>query len=437
LPSTIENRALRLLGSARKVLVLQGPVGPFFGDLCKELQSAGKSVYRVYFNGGDLLSRGGVPGRLFIGALDQWAEACQDLLDEFQPDVIVLFGQDRPYHSIAVRLGDRRKIRCLVFEEGYVRPFHVTFEPDGVNSRSSLLLTGRPDLSRPVAEPPRFVVSFARTALQAVAYTACTALFRLVNPMYQHHRSLNLLIDGAMWLRAGLRKIGLAREDAKRLEMIRRDFGGRYFLVPLQVHNDAQMTRHSPYCSVGEFIRDAMRSFARHAPRDCALVFKHHPLDRGHRNYTKLISRLAHENGVDSRVYYIDDVHLPTALSGALGTVVVNSTVGFSSLYHRTPVKVMGRALFDVPGLTFQGTLGDFWKNPGSVNTKRYDQFRTHLVNRTQLAGSFYGRGEGYACLLQTIRDGLKRAAAEANGTQSQPNFGDSGIFIAGPKLDA
>ena len=66
-------------------------------------------------------------------------------------------------------------------------------------------------------------------------------------------------------------------------------FAGRYFLVPLQVHNDAQIEKHSDYVSVENFIEEVTASFARHAPRGRLLVFKHHPMDRGYCDYAELI----------------------------------------------------------------------------------------------------------------------------------------------------
>lgn len=45
----------------RNVLLLQGPVGPFFSRLAHDLELAGASVHKVNFNAGDSLFYGGVP----------------------------------------------------------------------------------------------------------------------------------------------------------------------------------------------------------------------------------------------------------------------------------------------------------------------------------------------------------------------------------------
>jgi len=74
-----------------------------------------------------------------------------------------------------------------------------------------------------------------------------------------------------------------------------------------------------------------------------------------------LIKKLASAAGIAARVHYIHDQHLPTLLEQVRGVVLVNSTVGLSALHHGAPTKVCGHALYDIPGLTYQGTLDQFW----------------------------------------------------------------------------
>jgi capsular polysaccharide export protein len=121
------------------------------------------------------------------------------------------------------------------------------------------------------------------------------------------------------------------------------------------------------------------------------LVIKHPPMDRGVANYEKLIKRFAMKNFISDRVIYVHDMDLPTILKHAKGVVVVNSTVGLSALYHKTPVKTMGDANYDIPGICYQGALKDFWKNPGEVDEELFEKYRFHLIEKTQVNGSFYG----------------------------------------------
>ena len=44
---------LERLGSHRRILLLQGPMGPFFDHLARFLEEQGRSVFKVNLNGGD------------------------------------------------------------------------------------------------------------------------------------------------------------------------------------------------------------------------------------------------------------------------------------------------------------------------------------------------------------------------------------------------
>jgi hypothetical protein len=100
----------------------------------------------------------------------------------------------------------------------------------------------------------------------------------------------------------------------------------------------------------------------------------------------------AFKNGGEDRLFYVDVINLPAALRGAKGTVVINSTVGLSSLTHGTPVKCMGNAIYDIRGLTHQGSLDDFFRNPSPVDRALYKRFRQWLREENQLNGSVWSR---------------------------------------------
>jgi capsule polysaccharide modification protein KpsS len=164
-----------------------------------------------------------------------------------------------------------------------------------------------------------------------------------------------------------------------------------YFFVPLQVHLDSQLS-HSRYESVNEFIREVVAAFAEHAPSDHVLLLKLHPMDRPYCDYSAEIAALRAKYGLGERLLYADVINLPAALRGARGTIVINSTVGLSSLTHGTPVKCLGRAVYDLPGLTHQGPLAEFFTAPDPVDRTLYKRFRHWLLQQNQLNGSVWSR---------------------------------------------
>lgn len=174
-----------------------------------------------------------------------------------------------------------------------------------------------------------------------------------------------------------------------------------FYLVSLQVHNDSQITHHSHYKNVEAFIEEVLISFAHFAPKNTTIVFKHHPLDRGHRDYTYFITKLANKLDVSQRVFYGCDMHLPSLIRASLGMITINSTTGLQSVYHKKPTKTMGKALYDIKGITDQKPLDEFWQNPTPPDYEFYLQFREYLIQQTQLNGSFYGHSPWIADYLK------------------------------------
>lgn len=379
--------------AGKRVLLLQGPLGPFFARLARDLEAVGAEVHKVNFNGGDWLfyPKGAIS---FRGRMEKWPAFFENLLIERRINVVLLFGDCRPIHRLAHEVVSRRGLGIGVFEEGYLRPDYVTLERYGVNGYSQVPRNPEFYLEHdPVTVPKALPVGNAFRACQlwALLYYLACALLWPGYMRYQHHRPLTLL-EGRFWVRSLVRKIRYARREKGIQEDLITRYTKHFFLVPLQVHNDAQIHVHSSFESVAAFINDVVASFACHAPDDTLLVIKHHPMDRGYRDYSKAIDLLAAQHGVADRVRYIHDQHLPTLLNHARGVVLINSTVGLSALHHNAPLKVCGDALYDMPGLTFQGGLDAFWQQAQDHSTNRelYKRFRSYLIAHTQLNGSFY-----------------------------------------------
>ncbi|HEX7035954.1 MAG TPA: capsular biosynthesis protein [Pseudomonadales bacterium] len=369
-------------------------MGPFFRRLRRALRAKGAEVYKVNFCGGDALfyPTGAISYR---GTLEEWPSFVGNLIDARQIDALMLFGDCRPHHALVTRLARARGLPVYVFEEGYLRPDFVTVELGGTNSFSSL--PRDPEVYRRFSphpatrvEPQRVRHVFRWAAIYASLYTLATFALRWRFPHYRHHRPLRPSRELVVWVRSGLRKLLYRWTERGLLSRLTAPDAPPFFLVPLQVHGDAQIRVHSDFQSVPTFIETVLASFARHAPPDRLLVFKHHPLDRGYTHYGRLIRDLAQAHGVADRTLYVHDLHLPRLLDAACGTVVVNSTVGLSSVHHGTPVHVMGRANYDLPGLSHQGTLDEFWSAPGEPDHALYRNFRAWLCAYNQANGNFY-----------------------------------------------
>jgi len=379
----------------KRVLLLQGPVGPFFRRLTEDLTWAGARVCKINFNGGDWLFHP-QNSTLFRESMQEWPAFLAAFILEREIDIVILFGDCRPIHNAARVVAEKLGIDIAVFEEGYVRPDYVTFERNGVNAHSSISRSPVFYLNAPKETPhnPQMVRHpFWMAVLWASLYYLASHLLKPFFPNYKHHRPLHIW-ESLYWFRSFFRFWLYKFQERHFTPLLSGPLSGKYYLVALQVHVDSQILTHSNYNSIAYFIKEILSSFAAHSEPDHLIVLKHHPLDRGYHDYTKLIREVTQKLGIQNRVLYIHDQPMPLLLDNARGVVVINSTVGLSAIHHQKPTKVCGEAVYDILGLTFQGPLDAFWKPDAQKRPDPflYHQFRNHLIRNTQLNGNFYRR---------------------------------------------
>lgn len=382
--------------SGKNILFLQGPMGTFFKKLDTAFHKKGANTYKIGFNMGDQFFSHKYNYIPFKETPRAWPQFIEDFLLQKEIDKIFLFGDCRYYQRLARKIAYQHNIDVYVFEEGYLRPHYITLEKFGVNNFSMLPRDAdfyRQLPSESVTLPEHSHPSKTQMVLSATLYYALSNIFNWKYPHYRHHRDFSAIKEFFYAVRGVMRK-GLYRFTERRyISLITQKISKKYYFVPLQTHNDFQILQHSNYRSIEKFIIEVLESFAHHAPKDFYLVFKHHPVDRGRKNYRSFIEEQATLLSIAKRVHTIHDVHLPDCLSHAVGTITINSTVGLSAIGHNIPTLCLGDAVYDMEGLSNKGmSLRKFWHQHKKPDTELYKKFREYLIVTTQLNGSFYGR---------------------------------------------
>lgn len=381
---------------SERVLLLQGPMGNFFTHFSMWLKKNGIECYKVNFNGGDeFFSRHFENSFDYIGSYADFSPWIEHFLLTQEIDAIVCFGDCRKYHQIAKKVAYKNKIKFFAFEEGYIRPNYITFEQDGVNFFSNFL-THLKSKKKPKIKLKQKVIADVQSNYKlmvwsAVLYYFFMTIYAYKYKYYTHHRQMSVWQEIFYWILSGLRSIKNKYTEVKSFESFIEVHKKEYFVFALQVHNDFQIRTHSQLKCMKKYIQVVIEDFAKHSDAKHHLVLKHHPMDRGYRNYASLIRKFSKQYGVEGRVHYFCDIHLPTLLKHSLGFVAVNSTTGLQALYHHIPVKVLGSAIYNLPKLTNQRPLCKFWKNPGKVDQVYFNSIREKLIDYSQLNGSFYG----------------------------------------------
>ncbi|WP_020180548.1 capsular biosynthesis protein [Methylopila sp. M107] len=380
----------------RTFLFLQGLASPFFVRLGESLRSQGYGVARINLNLGDRLFWN-IPGAVdYRGRFHNWRGFLSKFLDERGVTDLVLFGDGRPYHRVAIATAQLRGVNVHVFEEGYFRPHWITMEEGGVNGFSGLprdpqtlerMASELPD----IAEPQPIHGDMRARTLWDVLYNLSNTFVPYLYPFYRRYRPNHCLVEYAGWVGRKIRGDAEAKR-AEDVEKSLRKSKAPYFLLPLQLDSDYQIRLHSPFSSMTEVVNLVARSFAAHAPANARLVVKLHPLDNGLVNRRRITNATAQATNLGERLLYIDGGDGEALVDGAAGVVVVNSTMGTMAIDRGRPTVALGQAIYDIEGLTHQGTLETFWNDPTNPDPAMVRNFRKVVDARTQLNGGFYSR---------------------------------------------
>lgn len=400
----VRPRKLSDLPTYRNALLLQGPVGGFFHRLAKHLKARGSNVSKVNFNGGDdyFFPKGEFDVIQYRHKLDFWPSFATTLLSKKNINAVFLFGDCRPIHKPIISICRALNIDVWVFEEGYYRPHFFTLEYFGVNFHSPLAQLELKEIQNAVntdvmiSTGPVSTNTFWHMAWAAVQYWMHSQINNLY-PDYDHHRSLDWKA-GKSWIRSFFCywKYQVEEFNTKKTILEQSKSSASYFLLALQLHDDAQIHTHSDFSTVEKVIEEVVSSFAMYGAKskDQYLIIKHHPMGRGSSNYKKFIQYLSATLGIEDQVLYIHDIRLPALLPFIKGFVTVNSTLGLQALYYNVPVITLGRSFFNKPGITYQGNLDDFWGSSEVVDAKNVALLRNYIICNSQVEGSLYTKNQ-------------------------------------------
>ena len=398
-------------GKDRVFLFLQGPHGPFFHKLGKMLRRSGASVWRVGFNAGDRVfwphRQSYIP---FTEPQDAWSTRFDSILADKGITDIVLYGDVRRIHAAAIARAREKGLTVHVFEEGYLRPYWVTYERDGSNGHSRLMdmtITAMEEALEGCETDTNMPPGHWGDMRQHVFYGALYHWFVMfANRGYRNfrpHRALTVTREFRLYLRRLLLMPFHAVE--RRLATWRIKYGGfPYHLVLLQLEHDSSFQKHSPFNSMTEFLEVVLTNFAQHAPAHHHLVFKAHPLEDGRGGVHRELRRLCRLHDLCDRVHYVRGGKLAQLLNETRSAITVNSTAAQQVLWRGIPIKLFGKAVYDKPEFVSTQPLSEFFSAAKRPDARAYRTYRRFLLETSQVAGGFYS-ARGRRFLLRHVVD--------------------------------
>lgn len=380
----------------RRFLFLQGPHGPFFPSLAARLREAGAETLRVGFNSGDdALWRG--PGYLaYRGRPEEWEGRLRSILREEGITDLVCYGASRPVHAEALRAGERLNLVRHVFEEGYLRPYWITYERCGANATSPAMALGLDEMALALQDsvpalseaPDRWGDMHAHVLWGAI-YHALLMAGQRNYPDFRLHRSPGVAAEFRLHAR---RLVAMPfRRLSRRIATAQVRHGGfPYHLALMQLAHDANFRDHGPFANQEAFLNEVLRGFAEGAPRHHRIVLKAHPLEDGREPLRPLIRQLTERHRLAGRVHFISGGKLARLLDTAQSAVTVNSTSAEQALWRGLPLKAYGEAVYNRPEFVSRQPTAEFFHDPDRPDRKAYLIYRAFLLATSQVPGGYY-----------------------------------------------
>ncbi|GAA4218266.1 capsule biosynthesis protein CapA [Sagittula sp. NFXS13] len=401
----------RSTGDQRVFLFLQGPHGPFFHRLGTMLRRTGAEVWRVGFNAGDRAFWFKPSSYLpYRGTQDAWRGWFIDLVHEKRVTDLVLYGDVRRIHAEAIEEARRRGLTVHVFEEGYMRPYWVTYERDGSNGNSKLMEMSVTDMQKALALsdmeaplPPAHWGDMRHHIFYGALYHWFVMFRNGQYRNFQPHRSLSVVQEFMLYLKR-LTLMPISWIDRVIATTRIRMGGFPYHLCLMQLEHDSSFQKHSPFDTMPDFVEQVIAGFRDGAPGHHHLVFKAHPLEDDRAGIRHAIRQAARRHGVSDRVHYVRGGKLAQLLNDARTAVTVNSTAAQQVLWRGIPLKVFGDAVYAKPEFVSTQPLADFFGTPFRPDNKAYKDYRRYLLETSQLPGGFYS-ARGRRQLLRQVVD--------------------------------
>ena len=412
------------IAARRHFLFLQGMPSPFFPRIAQRLREHGHRCTRINLCLGDRLFWHG-PGTLdYRGDLAGWPRYIDAFLEREGVTDLLLLGEQRHYHREAVHAALARGIEVTVNDFGYIRPDWITWERNGMSGASQFPRDAAAirELAAACPEPdwaPCFHDSALRMAAADLLYNFASLL---PLPRYAGYQRSDRRPPTLRYTAASARRLlgnRLLRRRMHELVAGVEGSGKPYYVFPLQLDFDFQIVAYSPYPGIEQAIEQVLQSFARRAPPETLLVLKEHPWDPALRDWEKVCARVAHGLGMARRVQYLRGGYLDTLIRGSAGVVTVNSTSGLRTLQLGRPLQVLGQAVYDVPGLSFQHGLDRFWTEAAAPDPELTQELLRAIAGCIQIRGVYFrepGLGHGVEQAVQRL---LQRRVGQPPGRAS------------------
>ncbi len=399
-------------------LFIGAPFGPFFSRLAREIEAAGGVVYRTVCEGGEYIETPAHCRVIYRRRDGDWKRFIRSVVRRKNIDAIITFNDTLPRNRGALEVAEEFALHSFVLENGYLRPHWVTLERDGVNGFSRLprdpnvYLETQKNSPEPAVDHA-FPAGLRPHVVHTITHFAAAIAFKPVLGFDAKYYGESVYRQALGYTREYLWRLTHDESGVLARALSLADAGRKLFLALLQKPGDAQLVVHSRHGGNAAFVEELISSFAVDAPPDAILIVKQHPLDYGVERTPERVAALVARHNLGDRVLFLRKTSIDKIMARAHAVVTINSTAGLAAIIEQKPVHCVGRAFYNIPGLTSVGPLSQFWREATPPSADLVRGFVKFLKKTSQFNGGFHtpeGRTILTPLLAQRLVDGVRYA---------------------------
>lgn len=291
---------------------------------------------------------------------------------------IIMWGESYIYERAAKQYGLKNNKEMRFLENGYFRPFTITWDKSGVNYNNSLPRDKEfyKKLETKSLKKEQFFkpLKVSRATLQTKKNFITKLMiylkeFNLPFISNKEFKEKNFKI-----LKNKINKF-IARRTKKNInnEILNDD----YIFVPFQVESDSQIILHSRIKSMYQFVKivsKQVKKFNESYNKDYKVIFKTHPHDFN--LSTEKIYSLINEY---DNIHLINGGDTEVLIKNSKLVITINSTVGIEALLNKKKVITLGEAFYNIDGIVDH--CNDFEKLYYKINETLNKKFDEVLIN--------------------------------------------------------
>jgi capsular polysaccharide export protein len=250
----------------------------------------------------------------------------------------------------------------------------------------------------------------SHSILHEIRFTIANLALKWKYRAYQTHRSIPAYRTYSGWFFTQIANFWKRKIKGETISQICPDLSQDSYIFALQSEGDFQLRAHSPFPSRFEAMDYVLGSFAKYAPKNAILVIKPHPLETLQKELYKQLNELSQTHALSERIQIVEAVPIGLLCKKAKGFVTINSSAGFEAIGAECPTCSVMPALYDMEGLTYQGSLDNFWHNTEKPDLNLFEAMQKALANSIQVRGTLYNH-EGRKAAAKECADKLMSLA--------------------------